>query len=292
MRRDEARRMISDRLLKAGIDSCEAETWLFMDWILSVSRADYYADPGKDIPEDRIPLLEEKLRLREERYPLQYLMGTCDFMGFSFHVDENVLIPRQDTECLVEETVRLLEEKKGLCQGREGEIRVLDLCTGSGCIGISIRLLCPWTRVVLADLSSGALGVASRNARELGAEVTPVQGDLFRALDHLSPEERCFDLIVSNPPYIPRGDIPGLMPEVKDHEPGMALDGSPDGLDFYRRIIREAPDYLKEGGILIFETGSTQARDVEDLLAARGFGDIRVGKDLAGLDRIICGRLS
>jgi len=292
MRRDEARRMISDRLLKAGIDSCEAEAWLFMDWILSVTRADYYADPGKDIPEDRIPLLEEKLRLREERHPLQYLMGTCDFMGFSFHVDENVLIPRQDTECLVEETIRLLEEKKGLSQGHEGEIRVLDLCTGSGCIGISIRLLCPWTRVVLADLSSGALGVASRNARELGAEVTPVRGDLFRALDHLSPEERCFDLIVSNPPYIPTGDIPGLMPEVKDHEPGMALDGSPDGLDFYRRIIREAPDYLKEGGILIFETGSTQARDVEDLLAARGFGDIRVGKDLAGLDRIICGRLS
>lgn len=292
MRRDEARRMISDRLQKAGIDSCEAEAWLFMDWILSVTRADYYADPGKDIPEDRIPLLEEKLRLREERHPLQYLMGTCDFMGFSFYVDENVLIPRQDTECLVEETVRLLEEKKGLCQGREGEIRVLDLCTGSGCIGISIRLLCPWTRVVLADLSPGALGVASRNARELGAEVTPVRGDLFRALDHLSPGERCFDLIVSNPPYIPTGDIPGLMPEVKDHEPGMALDGSPDGLDFYRRIIREAPDYLKEGGILIFETGSTQARDVEDLLAARGFGDIRVGKDLAGLDRIICGRLS
>ncbi len=292
MRRDEARKMISDRLQRAGIEAYEAETWIFMDWILSVPRADFYADPGKDIPPDRIPLLEEKLSLREDRYPLQYLMGTCDFMGFSFHVDENVLIPRQDTECLVEETIRLLEEKRRFREDTETEIRVLDLCTGSGCIGISIRLLCPRTRVVLADLSSGALEVAARNARELGAEVTPVSGDLFRALDHLAPEERRFDLIVSNPPYIPTGEISLLMPEVRDHEPGMALDGSPDGLDFYRRIIREAPDYLEEGGILIFETGSEQAKDVENLLTARGFRDIRTGKDLAGLDRMICGRLS
>ncbi|MBR5047756.1 MAG: peptide chain release factor N(5)-glutamine methyltransferase [Eubacterium sp.] len=292
MRRDEARHMISDRLRRAGIDSYEAETWLFMDWVLSVSRAEYYADPQADIPEDRILSLEEKLSLREGRYPLQYMMETCDFMGFPFYVNENVLIPRQDTECLVEETLRLLAEKKKLSACRSGKIRVLDLCTGSGCIGISISLLCPWTEVVLADLSPEALQVASRNAGELGAEIITLQGDLFDALSTLPPEKRHFDLIVSNPPYIPTGEISGLMPEVRDHEPCMALDGSPDGLAFYRRIIREAPEHLREGGILIFEIGSGQARDVEDLLAAGGFADIHTGKDLAGLDRMICGRLS
>ena len=283
--------MISDRLKKAGIESYDYESWLFLDWLLSVSRADYYLDPEREIPLESMGDLEEVLAKREGHTPLQYLMGTCEFMGYPFHVDERVLIPRQDTECLVEEVVHFIREKKKEAEGKN-RIRVLDLCSGSGCIGISIKLLCPYVDVVLCDLSRDAIDLAAENARDLAAPVTFLQGDLFEALDGLPREERSFDLMVSNPPYIPTGVLEELMPEVRDHEPFMALDGSEDGLLFYRRITEEASGHLKKGGSLFFEIGADQAEAVGDLMRCHGFREIYVRKDLAGLDRIICGRLS
>ena len=291
MRLKEIRSMISDRLKKAGIESCDYESWLFLDWLLSVSRAEYYLDPEKEISGEPLDRLEEMLAKREGHYPLQYLMGTCEFMGYTFRVDERVLIPRQDTECLVEEVVHFIRGQKDTAE-EKNRIRLLDLCCGSGCIGISIKLLCPHVDVVLADLSRDALDLAAANARDLAASVTFLQGDLYDALEGLPREERSFDLIVSNPPYIPTGVLKDLMPEVRDHEPHMALDGREDGLLFYRRITEEASGHLKEGGSLFFEIGADQAEAVGDLMGCHGFRDIYVRKDLAGLDRIICGRLS
>ncbi len=292
MTREEARRQICGRLEDAGIESAPYEAWLIMEEILSVSREDYYADPRKEIPPEKIPSLEKTLKKREGRYPLQYLLGYCEFMGFSFRVDERVLIPRQDTECLVEEALRHIRRQSRTGAGGGKAFRVLDLCTGSGCIGISVKLLCPRVDMVLADLSEDALALARWNAENLGAGVLTLGGDLFEALEHLSPDRRRFDLILSNPPYIPSHEIRDLMPEVRDHEPGMALDGDGDGLAFYRRISRQAPDHLNPGGSLFFEIGFSQAAQVKEIMAREGFRDIRVEKDLAGLDRIIRGRLS
>lgn len=285
------RDMISARLKTAGIESCDYESWLILEWILSVSRTEYYLDPEREIPQAFLDDLEEILEKREKHVPLQYLMGNCEFMGYSFHVDERVLIPRQDTECLVEEVVRLIRESVRPDE-TDDRFRLLDLCTGSGCIGISIKLLCPHVDVVLSDLSRDALDMAAYNAGELGADVTLVQGDLYDALSGLPGQGGTFDLIVSNPPYIPTGVLESLMPEVRDHEPLMALDGRDDGLFYYRRIARGAPGFLKEGGNLFCEIGADQADAVGDLMRRNGFQDIRVRKDLAGLDRIISGRLS
>ncbi|MBR5047667.1 MAG: peptide chain release factor N(5)-glutamine methyltransferase [Eubacterium sp.] len=288
----EIRHMISGRLERAGIESADYESWVFMDWKLDVSRADYYLNPEAEIPEESLQALEEVLRKRENRFPLQYLMGTCEFMGYTFHVDERVLIPRHDTECLVEEILRYVREDADKEETSESGLRLLDLCTGSGCIGISLKLLCPQLDVTLCDLSGDAVDAAAANARDLGADVSLLQGDLFDALAVHDTEKRTFDLIVSNPPYIPCLELKELMPEVKDHEPLMALDGKGDGLFFYRRITEEAAGCLRRGGRLFFEIGADQAKEVKDLMISNGFMEVSVRKDLAGLDRIICGRLS
>ena len=165
----------------------------------------------------------------------------------------------------------------------EQKVKVLDLCTGSGCIGISVAKLCPDTEVTLADISEGALSVAKKNAQNLDAGVTLIKGNLFENI------EGRFDYILSNPPYIPSEVIEGLMPEVKEHEPRLALDGEADGLSFYREIINEAPDYLNPDGRIYFEIGAEQGEDLTHLMNERGFSEVKVHKDLAGLDRIVTG---
>ncbi len=283
----EVRAMIATRLKDAGIEAFEYETWVFLDWKLGVNRADFFMDSGKEISDSHVKELEKVLSMREKRVPLQYIMKESDFMGFPFYVDERVLIPRHDTECLVEECLGFLSTKI-----REGiKPRVLDLCTGSGCIGISLKLLCPESRVVLADLSEDAIEVAARNKDALSADVTIVRGDLYQALFNLPDEDRKFDLIVSNPPYIPSEEVKKLMPEVKDFEPHMALDGTEDGLAFYRKITKDAPLYLNPKGGLYYEIGMEQGADVSGMLMENGFSNIAVVKDLAGLDRIVKGSL-
>lgn len=316
---------IRERLQKAGIEDFEYESWVFLDWKLHIDRAEFYMNPNGEVKEEFLAELESVLKQREQRVPLQYLMGECEFMGYDFYVDERVLIPRQDTECLVElavESIRkkavetrqkqnLLEadysgytakedivefhenhgaqqfEKRG-AENRKPEkkstkVKVLDLCTGSGCIGISVAKLCPNTEVTLADISDGALSVAKKNAQNLEADVTLIKGNLFENI------EGRFDYILSNPPYIPSEVIESLMPEVKEHEPRLALDGEADGLSFYRKIINEAPDYLNPDGRIYFEIGAEQGEDLTHLMNERGFSEVKVYKDLAGLDRIVTG---
>lgn len=275
--RKEIREETARRLREAGIEEYEYETWMLLEWKLGVDRAEYFMDPDAEVPQEQWNDLDAALRKRERRIPLQYLMGSCEFMGYSFAVDERVLIPRQDTECLVELAVEQMRRSPEPC-------RVLDLCTGSGCIGVSVKLLCPQAQVVLSDVSEGALAVAGENARSLGAPVELVQGDLFENV------QGTFDYILSNPPYIPSKVIDGLMPEVRDHEPRLALDGTEDGLHFYRRIVREATKRLRPGGRLLFEIGQEQGEALLLLLQEAGYEETAIRQDLAGLDRIAVGR--
>ncbi len=225
---------------------------------------------------------QEMIMRRSQRIPLQHILGQQEFMGLTFKVNRHVLIPRQDTETLVE---LVLEEQK------EPAKKVLDLCTGSGCIAVSLAVKGGYEDVTAADLSKDALAIAEENARRLlghawkigAVRFTLCQGDLFQAL---APTER-FDILVSNPPYIPTEVIKGLQPEVRDHEPAMALDGTEDGLAFYRRIAAEAKSWLNPGASIYLEIGHDQGDAVSRLLEEAGFAHIKVVKDLPGLDRVV-----
>ena len=217
---------------------------------------------------------EALLARREKREPLQYILGSQSFMGFSFKTDPRALIPRFDTEALCEEALTLL---------RPGDA-VLDLCTGTGALAVALKKLCPQARVTASDVSREALSLARENAQALGAEVRFVEGDLFQPL-----AGEWFQGIVSNPPYIPSGLRGRLQPEV-EKEPALALFAGADGLDFYRRIAKEAPDYLLPGGWLALEIGDGQGEAVAALLKAQ-FEAIRILKDLSGLPRVVSARL-
>ena len=263
------------------------------------------------MPEDqRVSECVEKYRewiaRRAKRVPLQQILGSQEFMGMEFFVNEHVLIPRQDTETLVE--LVLERECRNERQNEQpdehecenhGKIqrniqhkkRVLDLCAGSGCIGISLAVLGGFEYVAEADLSEEALKVTRKNVERLvqgaGTSVECFHGDLFSAIpDGAEP----FDILVSNPPYIPTKVIEGLEPEVRDHEPMMALDGTEDGLLFYRRIAKEAGRVLAPGASVYLEIGYDQGEAVSELLREQGFTEIEVHKDLAGNDRVVCGK--
>lgn len=294
----EAYRQGRDRLSDAEIPEADLDAWYLLEQAAGVSRARYYADPQREIPETDYRRYAADIERRAGHVPLQHITGSQEFMGLNFRVNEHVLIPRQDTEILVEEALRILRrerlpEREGTGQestGQEGKLRILDLCTGSGCILLSVlywlsrgkdRDLQVWG--VGSDLSEKALETAVENAEALGIRADFVQSDLFWDLDGK------FDMILSNPPYIRSGDIGGLQEEVRDHDPRMALDGGEDGLDFYRRIISQSGEYLEPGGYLMLETGWDQAEEVSALMRAAGYDGIRVKKDLAGLDRVVYG---
>ena len=209
--------------------------------------------------------------------PLQHIIGHTGFMGLDFKVSRDVLIPRQDTETLVE---TVLDREK------DPAISILDLCTGSGCIAVSLKKLGGYSQVAASDLSDKAIGLAMRNASINDTEIRLIKSDLFKDIDGR------FDVIVSNPPYIPAEEIETLSPEVRDHDPRMALDGGEDGLDIYRRIVSECGDVLNAGGRLYMEIGFDQAAAVGGLMEKAGFRDIEVVKDLAGKDRVIFGTLT
>jgi len=245
--------------------------------------------------QEQIRTYREMIEKRASRIPLQQILGSQEFMGLDFFVNEHVLIPRQDTETLVE---LVLQEQQG------PEKKLLDLCTGSGCIAISLAVKGGYRSVTATDLSEEALKVAERNAKMHGFAVVSYtetqdapeqaghsfifrQGDLFTAM--LQSEAGTFDIITSNPPYIPTAVIATLEPEVREHEPMMALDGTGDGLKFYRRIAKEAGAWLKPGGAVYLEIGYDQGKAVSELLSEAGFAKIRVVKDLPGKDRVVCG---
>lgn len=254
-----------DILLNAGVDEPSDVDWILCE-VTKLKRSEL-ADDINVTPYMQIKA-ENMLKQRAEGKPLQYVLGNTDFFGYEFFVDENVLIPRFETELLVDKLLPYINKNS----------RVLDLCCGSGAIGITIKLKKDCT-VVLSDLSEGAVAVSQKNAQKLGADVVVLNGDLFEKV------KEKFDLIVSNPPYIPTQDILGLDKNVKDFEPTMALDGGDDGLDFYRAIISQAPAYLSDNGMLAFELGIGQMDDVV-ALAQEGFDLVARVKDYNGIERI------
>lgn len=261
------------RLTAAEVPDADLDAWYLLEWCTGVSRSHYLAYPDEIISHDQEEQYRASLVKRERRIPLQQITGEQEFMGLSFYVNEHVLIPRQDTEILVEETAKFL---------RDG-MQFLDLCTGSGCILLSLLHLKPGVEGTGVDLSPEALKVAEKNRERLGAKAALIQSDLFDKI------ESAFDVIVSNPPYIKKAEIETLMDEVRLHEPYMALDGHEDGLYFYRKIAEEAPKYLRAGGGLFLEIGCDQGACVAELLRQQGFADVKVVKDLAGLDRVVEG---
>lgn len=290
------------RLAEAGIDEAALDARLLLEFVCGTDRNTLLAHGDREVSSEECERYRELIRRRAIHVPLQHLTGEQDFMGLPFIVNENVLVPRQDTEVLVEEVMKHLHDG----------MRILDVCTGSGCILLSLLHYSNDCDGVGVDLSGQALAVARENYERLLAgrpemKARFLEGDLFGALtlagesdgrtapDDVKPDGETnglqdrFDVIVSNPPYIKTDVIDTLMPEVRKHEPMMALDGGADGLAFYRRIAGEAGAYLNGGGMLFFEIGCEQAADVCHIMEEAGFREIEVVKDFAGLDRVVYG---
>lgn len=271
-----------EQLEAAGVPDADRDAWYLLEFVTGISKARYYGNPEAGIDEREALKYRDVIRQRAERIPLQHITGEQEFMGFSFQVDEHVLIPRQDTETLVEEALGVLKPK----------MKILDMCTGSGCILLSLLKLgekqgIAGLKGTGADISREALKVAEENGRRLEIpedRVAWVRGDLFEKL------EGPFDLLVSNPPYIPSGELSGLQEEVRLHDPALALDGHEDGLYFYRRIAAEAGKYLRDGAYLMLEIGWDQGEAVSTLLEVVGYREVEVKKDLSGNDRVVRGR--
>ncbi len=266
-------------LKNSGIEEAEIDAWYLFEEASGLGRAEYFLCFEDEADEKLGRSFLELINRRKERVPLAYILGYREFMGFRFSVNENVLIPEPETELLVEKVIECSEGK-----------RILDLCTGSGCIAISVAALGKPRSVTASDISAEALNVAKENFLRLGkgetADISFVQSDLFENMDGR------FDIIVSNPPYIESGVIEELEPEVKKFIPRLALDGAADGLRFYREISGKAAKYLEENGKIFYEIGYNQGRAVVDILAENGFVDIEIIQDFAGLDRIVAGKLN
>ncbi len=262
----------TEKLQAAGIEDYALDAWLLLEYVSGIRREKALADPDMEVSEEDVKAYRAVLSQREKRIPLQHLIGEQRFMGLSFLVNEEVLIPRQDTENLVVSALSLCKEHD----------RILDLCTGSGCILLSVLSL---SEVPLlgtgSDISEQALAVAEENARRLGVTAEFIQSDLFENLTGT------YELILCNPPYIPTDVIDTLSDEVRFHDPRIALDGGEDGLTFYREIAAKAPAYMADDAHLILEIGSDEAAEVSAILKAAGFTDLTVQKDLSGLDRLI-----
>lgn len=271
----EAFLMGMQKLKEAEIGEAQLDARLLLEEVCGTDHNTLLCHGDRDVSEAEEEQYRKALEQRAVHVPLQHLLGYQDFMGLRFQVNEHVLIPRQDTEILVEEAMRYLHDG----------MRILDLCTGSGCILLSLLHYsndCEGTGV---DISKEALQVAALNAELLGIKADFLKSDLYEKVTGK------FDLLVSNPPYIERKVIPTLMEEVREYDPYIALDGGEDGLDFYRRIIGGAQDYLERGGQILMEIGSGQAQAVSELLREAGFKEIDVCRDFAGLDRVVSGRL-
>lgn len=255
------------------IADAKTDAWLLMEMSCKIDRKFYYMHMEEELSDDLLKEYELVIKKRAEHIPLQYIVGETEFMGLKFKVNSNVLIPRQDTETLVEEALKVV--KPGM--------KVLDMCTGSGCIIISIMHNVEGVKGYAVDISKQALNVAKENAKLNEVSILFERGDLFETVSDK------FDIIVSNPPYIPTAVIPKLMPEVQGFEPIEALDGKEDGLYFYRKIVSQSMDHLNPEGFLMLEIGCDQGKAVTQMMSEAGFGNICTKKDLAGNDRVVIG---
>jgi release factor glutamine methyltransferase len=263
-------------LAEKGVENARLEAEWLLSAALGLDRVGLYVNFEKPLSPDELASIRGMVGRRAKREPLQYILGNQEFMGLEFRVTPGVLIPRNDTETLVQEAMNRAGTAK----------RVLDIGAGSGCIAVALAKLLPLAEVVAVDSSGAALVVARENAEHNGVTVRFVSGSLFEPFIG-----NRFDLIVSNPPYIPTAELAGLQPEVSQFEPKGALDGGPDGLDYYRLIVPAAPEYLTPGGWLMVEVGVGQAGPVQELFAHAGFREIFTARDLGGIERVVGGRL-
>ena len=273
-------RKASASLESAGIADAESDAWLMFSHVTGMSRMEYTLDRDKCLSDEEICSLAKMLERRNQHIPVQQITGEAWFMGYPFFVNENVLIPRMDTEVLVE---AVLTRLPAVPVTENGKRRVLDMCTGSGCILLSLLKEEKGLLGTGADISEKALLVARENAHRLECEAQFIFSDLWENI------EDTYEIIVSNPPYIVRNVISTLDTEVKDHEPVLALDGGEDGLDFYRKIVADTHRHLVPGGLLAFEIGYDQGQALTALFKNAGYRNIEILKDLAGLDRVALG---
>lgn len=270
------------RLEAAGVAEAALDARLLLEYICHTDRNELLVHADRERSSMEEQFYRTVIEKRAERIPLQHIVGEQEFMGLCFKVNEHTLIPRQDTEILVEEAMHHLSDG----------MRILDVCTGSGCILLSLLKYSNECEGVGIDLSGQALMIARENAERLRLEAAFLEGDLFAPLaDFVSDKtmDRLFDMVISNPPYIETAVIDTLMPEVREHEPVMALDGGEDGLHFYRKIVAEAPVHMRKGAYLLLEIGCEQGEAVMNLMREAGFVQVETFKDYAGLDRVVSG---
>jgi release factor glutamine methyltransferase len=273
-------RWATDDFKAKGIDRPRLDAEVLLAHALGTTRMQLVLDGKKPLAGPELARFREMVKRRRTHEPVAYLLGAREFYGRSFKVDARVLVPRPDTETLVDVALARTEHVSLA-------MRALDLCTGSGCVAITLARQRPTSRVHATDLSADALAVARENAQRLGAyNVSFAQGDLFAAV---ARPPAPFDVITANPPYIAAAEIATLMPDVRDFEPKMALDGGADGLDFVRRIVDDAPAHLVPGGVLAMEIGAGEAPDAARLLEARGFKRVTITRDLARIERVVDG---
>ena len=263
-----------EKLNTANVPEASLDARLLLEYACGTNHNTLLSHGDMEVSEEKELKYRDFLSKRMERIPVAYIVGNAEFMGIEFDVTSNVLIPNQDTETLAEEALRYLHDG----------MSVLDLCTGSGCIALSLLKYSNDTHAVGTDMSDAALLIAEKNAKKLGL------ADRFKAVKtDIFPDNCKYDIIVSNPPYIPTAVIETLEPEVKTYEPYMALDGTEDGLAFYRRIVPGAKEYLYKSGYLLLEIGFDQGEAVKDLMEKNGYKDVQVIKDLGGNDRVVSG---
>lgn len=277
-----------------NVSDADFDAFALLEYVTGVSKSDFFFKKSDEISDSCYERYIELIERRSKRVPLQHITNRQNFFGYDFYVDSNVLIPRQDTEVLIEKILEVIEANFNV--EISSDISILDMCTGSGCIAITIykELIKRGFNIdaTAVDLSKDALAVTEKNVENLvGIKALNntfhiIESDMFSNINN----NRSYDIIVSNPPYIPTRDIEKLEPEVRDYDPIMALDGDTDGLRFYRRIIEESSNYLDNNGFIAFEIGYNQGDDVKSLLEEKGYKDIHIYKDLGGLDRVIIGR--
>lgn len=269
----------TDDFRARGIENPRLDAEVLVAFALGIDRTRVIIESMRPLEPAELSLLRDLVKRRRSREPIAYLRGEREFYGRTFHVDPRVLIPRPDTEALVEVALARTTHVSL-------SMRQLDLCTGSGCVAITMARQRPTADVVASDLSPDALAVARHNAHRLGAyNVAFLESDLFASI----PAGSRFDVITANPPYIASGELAGLMPDVRDFEPRLALDGGPDGLDLVRRIIEGAPAFLDEGGVLAMEIGAGEASDTRALFESRGYRDVAVDRDYGKIERVVSG---
>ncbi len=266
----------SNILEENGIISPAVDAFYLLEYAAGVDRKTYLLNKEHQVASNIVQKYLEVIDIRANHVPYQYIIGTAQFMGFEIKVTPDVLIPRFDTEILCEIALKLIPENG----------KVLDMCTGSGCISLAVKCIRDDLHVFASDISEKALDISKKNALAYGADITFIQSDLFDLFD---PDEK-FDCIISNPPYVTDEEYDDLDPEVKEHEPSLALKGGVDGMDIYNRLIPDSVNYLKHGGWLTLEIGCLQSAEVEYLMTKNGFVNVMTKKDLADLDRVVIGQ--